>query len=634
MTIYLFDNSKNLIGDVDPASVMNHAQKSILNGTITATVTAVYSADIESAHYFGSHDVDDSSVFWMYRITSVKKYDGLIDLQGIHLLFDELQAGVIRDIRPQGVDASDALGRILDGTNWQIGIDESSGVASKNYYHVSRLSAFWDFLTTWRVEFRPRLTFLNGEIVGRHIDIYDQMSDDFGKWYEYGDNLITVTAEQANEGICTAVIGMGKGEPSGDGFGRKIKFTDEVWTTAGGDPVDKPADQDYVSLPSAVAIYGLREAVVDFPEIEDPAELLQASYDQLITLSRPRVEFFADTIEQGLVHLGETITIVRDDIGIRYKTRVFEIDRNFADKTIKSIRFGDKLITTSAERIQQTQKAIEIQNQITESLHEINRLKIIETYTNGDAYEYRLEAGNEYGLPAGTYSFDRPIDENPTSVIYIGGGLFLIANEQNPDGSWNWRTFGSGDGLGADMVTANNIVAGSIDADHINADGLDARVVKLTPDKNVQDAISEVANSVSDNYAELQIVDGMLQTTVSDVNGLKPTLAQVVQDLDGWGVRIQGVEAVSGDNADAVANVVKFMRFDENFLTIGKSGSPLEVQVTNDAVNFYDGGAKVAWISGQQLFINSAVVTQDLTIGNHRFEKHNIDEITVARWTH
>ena len=231
MTVYLFDNSKNLIGDIDPALVQNYTQKSTLNGRITATVTAVYSDDIESAHYFGSHDVDDSSVFWMYRITSVKKYDRLIALQGIHLLFDELQAGVIRDIMPRGVDAGDPLGRILDGTNWQIGTDESSGVASKNYYHVSRLSAFWDFLTTWRVEFRPRLTFLNGEIVGRHIDIYDQMSDDFGKWYEYGDQLITVAAEQANENIYTAVVGMGKGEPSGDGFGRKIKFTDVVWST-------------------------------------------------------------------------------------------------------------------------------------------------------------------------------------------------------------------------------------------------------------------------------------------------------------------------------------------------------------------------------------------------------------------
>ena len=40
---------------------------------------------------------------------------------------------------------------------------------------------------------------------------------DYGKRYEYGDNLIHVVAEQANEGIYTALIGRGKGEETESG---------------------------------------------------------------------------------------------------------------------------------------------------------------------------------------------------------------------------------------------------------------------------------------------------------------------------------------------------------------------------------------------------------------------------------
>ncbi len=39
------------------------------------------------------------------------------------------------------------------------------------------------------------MVFSQGKVIGRYIDIADKISDDYGKWYEYGSDLLTVEAE-------------------------------------------------------------------------------------------------------------------------------------------------------------------------------------------------------------------------------------------------------------------------------------------------------------------------------------------------------------------------------------------------------------------------------------------------------
>lgn len=463
MTIYLFDHAKALIGELD--NVLSYEQTQVLGGKISAEITAVYSKLVEDTHYFGSKDVDDPNIFWMYRVTSEKKRNGQIELTGIHLLFDELQAKTIRDIRPTNLDPATALSRILQNTAWEVGIQQATGIASSNYYYQSNLSAFWDYLKKWHVEFKPRLTFANGQITGRFIDIFNNMSGNFGKRFEYGDKLIEVEAEQANENIYTALIGLGKGEETGDGFGRKINFSDVVWSTANGDPVNKPIGQDYVEIPGATAIYGFRETVIDFSDIEDREDLLQATYLELLNVSRPKVEFSSSAVETGMIELGETITIIRDDMGIRYQTRVFELVRNFLDKTVKSFRFGDRIITSSAERIREDREKTENKIKEQQSLLVAVRNQITDAYWGTDGYNYDLRPGNEYGLPAGLYSFDKPIDQDPTEVIYVGSGRALIANSKDVNGQWEWRTALTAEGFAGDQVVTGSITANKLSAD-------------------------------------------------------------------------------------------------------------------------------------------------------------------------
>lgn len=488
--VYLFDNKKELIDTISPENTTVNEQEAELNGLINHFVEGKYEKSIDDSHFFGVVDVDDENNFHMYKADTKTATDGSFSLSGTHIFFDDLsgRGGVMRDRRPQNESVNAILPSILAGTGWEVGQVQTSNTGTSSYYYVSKLEAFWDFIEKWRVEFELRITFSKGKIVRKQIDIYNQLSDDYGKWYEYGDKLLTVTKEQSLSNIYTAFIGRGKGEEAtadtGEktgGYGRRISFEDVEWSVDNGDPVDKPLGQDYVEIPKATELYGYEDGtprftVVEFQDIEEPEALLESTYNHATEASRPKVQFKSNVIENGVAEKGETVTIIRDDMGIRYKTRIFKITRNFKNKKVKSIEFGDKLVQSTAQRNKAIENSIkESERQNIEWLNSL-RQTIVDDYFNDDGYNYDLRAGNEYDLPGGYYSFDRPIDEAPTKVIYMGAGRILIANSKTPNGEWEWRTAATGDGFVADEVNT-----GILNADLVRIISEDANI---TIDRN------------------------------------------------------------------------------------------------------------------------------------------------------
>lgn len=469
MDLFLFDNQKNLIKLLPSSTIIECEQSQTLNSVITISIIGEYDKSIEQAQFVGMQDPEDRNVFWRYKINQLKKDDGKFTLTGIYELFDDFKGrSIIKDSRPQGWGVHQALTPVLAKTGWEIGEVISSRTATTSWYYITPLEAFYDFLEKWRVEFRPRMIYSAGKVVRKYIDIYDQRSADYGKWYEYGDNLLTVIAEETLDTISTAFYGRGKGEETeAGGFGRKINFADVEWEKANGDPLDKPLGQEFLEFPEASEMYGYedggaRYAVVDFSDIEDPAELLQATYAYGLDAIRPKVQFSSTVIEEGLAELGETVTIIRNDLGIRYKTRIFKLTRNLLNAKLKSIEFGDQVVKSTANRISSIIKNLEKNEVQTIDWLDSLRDEALDMVNNRDAFKYELRTGNEYGLPAGTYHFDAPIDENPTWVSFEGAGIEMKANSKNPDGSWNWRTISTPEGYIADNMFAGTISANLI----------------------------------------------------------------------------------------------------------------------------------------------------------------------------
>ena len=233
----------------------------------------------------------------------------MITLQGIHILFDDLKGQVLRDIRPTKVTAAEAFNKILENGTWKVGVSKATTTSSANFYYKSVLSSFSEALKKWDCEFIPHIEFKDGKILSKTINLYDKISNDNGKWFEYGDELLTVVAE-TDKDIYTAYIGLGKGEQTEKGgYGRKIKFDGVIWEKAKGKPVDKPVGQDFVEIKKASKLWGYPDGtpklgIVEFSDVEDREELLNKTYLYAKENCRPKLQLKSTVISQGLVEIG------------------------------------------------------------------------------------------------------------------------------------------------------------------------------------------------------------------------------------------------------------------------------------------------------------------------------------------
>lgn len=97
------------------------------------------------------------------------------------------------------------------------------------------------------------------------------------------------------------------------------------------------------------------------------------------------------------------------------------------------------------------------------------------------------------------------LDES--SAMMLTGMGFMVANGKTESGEWNWRTFGTGDGFTADLITAgflsaDRIRANSITANHLAADvgqSLDLSSntsITQTVKDNLGDALDKAINDI------------------------------------------------------------------------------------------------------------------------------------------
>jgi len=557
--IFLFNNKQELINTISPEDLTENTQEIELNGLITATTITKYNKEIEKAEYFGVKELNN---FWLYKIRKNIKENGMITLQGIHILFDDLKGQVLRDIRPTKVTAAEAFNKILENSTWKVGVSKATTTSSANFYYKSVLSSFSEALKKWDCEFIPHIEFKDGKILSKTINLYDKISNDNGKWFEYGDELLTVVAE-TDKDIYTAFIGLGKGEQTEKGgYGRKIKFDSIIWEKAKGKPVDKPVGQDFVEIKEASKLWGYpdgtpRIGIVEFSDIEDKEELLNKTYLYAKENCRPKLQLKSTVISKEPVEIGETCTIIRNDLNIRYKTRIFKIKKNFLNTDLISFEFGDKVVLSASDRIKNDNEKEEKKQQELESRMESFLKNITNFYFNEDGYNYELKANNEYKLPAGYYSFDKPIENSPTKVVYMGAGKILIADSKNPNGEWKWRTAITPQGIAGEEIVANSITANKLSADvgqslDLSSNESINNVVK----KSVTNEVSKVKVGARNLLSNSYFFDKSKWHTF----GAKSIEHNKLNDIEEWG-DCESIKLVER-NTDVNSNILAFYLFD------------------------------------------------------------------------
>lgn len=359
--IYLFNQTEELIDVIDEASLADFTHTIELNQFDRASfeIPVDYKPEIiKEAQFFGFQSRDRA--FCLFRI-SEKSYDIGLTVQGIDRAESDLHSFIIEDKRPSG-NASDVLREILKGTGYQLGnVDGLTINGNMSFYYISVRQALVKLIESYACEFRVKYTFVENKIIGRYIDLNQRFGRKTGHQFEYGSNILNITYEESSDEVVTALIGRGKGEQSTDetgeatgGYGRRIQFKDVVWSVAKGDPVDKPAGQNYVANETARNIYGLHQngvikhrfGVYTNEDIEDPVELLKATYKELKRLSIPIVTFkanlldLANAIEQD-IWIGDSVGIVRDQIGIAFEARIHKLTIDKLDNNRSVVELGD-----------------------------------------------------------------------------------------------------------------------------------------------------------------------------------------------------------------------------------------------------------------------------------------------------
>lgn len=516
MKLFLFNNDEKLIGTVSP---LEGIQNEEINKIQTIECTVVYSELIEKASYIGHKDYSDNRIFHLYKIDHVTKTSTTdVKIVGVHTFFDDMESdGYIKDFRPTNREVVGVLTTILEGSRWQLGSVNVQRNYTGNFYYVTRKEAMSKLIEATQIEIKPRLEFSRGKITGRYLDVFTRLGARNGKVFVHGRDLLTVSEKKSQGAIYTAVVGRGKGEETDTGgYGRRITFKDVVWTKSRGNAVDKPAGQEYVEIPAMTELYGFEKGtkprikIVEFQDETDKEKLLRLSYEWLEKNSRMQVEYSAKVLNVGNLELGDTVGIFNPKLGIKYETRVFKVKRNLVDNKLTEFGIGDKVTTSPFSRTIELAK--EMKNFQDDTVYWLDKIRerLSDKLINEDGYNYDLKADNEYKVPAGYYSFDKPIDQNPTKVVYMGAGKIAIANSKKPTGEWNWKTFLDGTGATLDLINTGVLKAGRIQsADGSSYWDLDTGEFHLQ-----QSAINEAVNNA---------VNGKVNEVIGEVKKSLPT---------------------------------------------------------------------------------------------------------------
>ncbi|MBU6000877.1 phage tail protein, partial [Lactococcus lactis] len=345
-------DSNEFIECVQTKEITTNASE-LMNDTLS--VSLPFDETIKDASYIAVNDTKEQE-FSLYRILTAKDEDNLLSSEAINFAVDELDDFIIKDIRPKNRSFSYVINQLLSdsGCDWVLGVCEPIKTVSSTFYYTSMREAL-KALQELGAEFTFSIEITGNKITKKIIHCYNQIGKITNKRFEYGDEVLKIVHQQDRTNIVTALIGRGKGEEVGDGYGRRIEFSDVEWRKSNGKPLDKPKGQNWIEYPEMTKEYGIpsngkmlpRKTVVVFDDVEDASELLQKTYDQLAYYCRPLVQFSTEIL--GSDSIGNTVSIHRGDRNFHYQTRVFKVVTDHVNGRVQA-SLGDNLSGNSINR--------------------------------------------------------------------------------------------------------------------------------------------------------------------------------------------------------------------------------------------------------------------------------------------
>lgn len=479
MRVDVYDRHDAYVGTIGPRQLLSMVHTDELNGSDELSITTA----------FPLHE--GYRLVWADRLGTVHEHvcqkpkasretGGVVWTDTALNSICELFGDFIFDKRPYGYGFLQALNVCLEPTRWEAGTVDQRGTVDKGltFYHTSSREALQDILECGG-ELETQVVTDGTRVTGRRVGIRSHRGRSGGhRRFSYGKDLTSIDRTE-HWGAITACYGFGKGiETEGGGHGRKLTFG----SVNGG--------KDYVEDAAALKLYGRPDGnggmahvfgTFSDPDCEDAATLLAETRAYLDAHKEPGVTYSADVID--LVAMG------RDWEGVAVGDDVQIVDTCFSPalrcegrvtKLVTDELGGAMRVTLGNITETMTDMWLAQQKQVS-SLSRRSSSWDVAASTPPSYLQQVMDAmNNQFNMSGSSYTFTSfeqgtiyasvPMDANGRSTTGKGSAMqlcsqgFRIASGCKADGSWDWRTFGTGAGFTADLITVGTLMGDLIKA--------------------------------------------------------------------------------------------------------------------------------------------------------------------------
>nr|DAF46538.1 MAG TPA: tail protein [Myoviridae sp. ct1ba2] len=444
--------------------------------------------------------------------------------------FYETRGDYIDDRRFVNANFGTVANAVMSYTRWKLKIVDDIGTGTVNFYHTDVKSAvFEDMQSKFNFEIKTYVEKTNSRISQRVIELRKQRGHNNGKRFTYDKDIDSISRTIDSMEFCTALYAYGKGEETENGgYGRRIDLSQ---VNDGKKYIENLKAKEQFGK----YVNGKREHIFGtyiFEDIDDRRELMRQARKKLHELSEFKVTYKCDVLvlnklledrQHEGIELGDTVAIIDKDINIRIRARVVERKSYLNSTKADEIVLGNFIEDYATQQAKIKSDLKSISNTINEQGQAITDLKNFDYYaTIVQELNDRINATGGYVYISkdgqGLITYDKPIDKNPTKAIQLKGGAIRIANSKKSDGTWNWTTFGTGDGFTADVINAGTLNANLVRTGILQDKNAKSFLNLDTGEFNFGDIIKSVDGRSIVEGAAIDEIDGdkIISGTVSE----------------------------------------------------------------------------------------------------------------------
>lgn len=554
----------------------------------------------------------------------------------------ELFGDYIEDKRPYGYSFQRALEVCLEPTRWDVGTVDQPGTVSSGltFYHTDCRTALNDILACGG-ELETSITVGANGVTGRSVSILKHRGEADGhRRFSYGKDINSIKRTE-HWGAITACYGYGKGvETDTGGYGRKLTFGD----INGG--------KDYVEDATALKTYGRPDGKGGFAHVfgkyensscEDAGQLKSETQAYLDEHKIPGVTYEADVVDlvamgrpwEG-VGVGDDTQMVDGSFEptLRCQGRVTKQVIDMLGKT-RTVTLGN-VIESIADILQEQQQ------QITNLQNQSGSWDAVASTTPAFLQQLIDSLNEQFNMNGMSYmhvSYQNgfifssvPLDEDGQPTATGGTAMqlcslgFRIADGTKADGSYDWRTFGTGAGFVADWITTGTLLANLIKAGRLLVG--DPNDPVFMADFDSGEVVISATASVGNKTAGEMVVSTDVQYGLSDSASTQPTSwtttalwqqgkhmwTRVKMTLADGSVQYTTPRRITNDKGIGAAEVVE-QYYLSTSQTAQTGGSWQSTQPTWVKGRYYWTRSRITWSDGTVTY-TTPTLARALTSGN------------------